>query len=448
METPENEAQEETTPQTPLEQARVTIAQADATAQRDRNAYQDAVNGFDQAIELLAKEEDSDTKLHLLGWAEMGKANAYSNSDTKEGIEKAIAGYQVAIKHFEDIKEPSESNKADIAAVWGNIGHTQSRVPAKETLEQATKCFLQSIDILEKLPWKENPRYQHQLAATWLNLGNAYSRQSHPQKPEQRTIDAYEKALETIDELDKTEAAIGALVASVRSSLGRALMWSTEQEHLNLAIASFDETIRALAGIKEKKDPRLVIEMGSAHANRANLFSRAQPNQQTVQETISSAEYALKIATPNEKTHLVAAEISLSARRSYCHAFGMLIGNQPEEKQAELHDKASDLLEDGLKLVAHWEQKGAQGLRQSAQHLFHLGCAFYCTQQPHFLPEFIKDNLDLEKPDPVMRQSAEKIIGEAIERVKKADAESEVLTALDSTLELLKSAAPAETEES
>lgn len=448
METPENEAQEETTPQTPLEQARVAIAQADATAQRDRNAYQDAVNGFDQAIELLAKEEDSDTKLHLLGWAEMGKANAYSNSDTKEGIEKAIAGYQVAIKHFEDIKEPSESNKADIAAVWGNIGHTQSRVPAKETLEQATKCFLQSIDILEKLPWKENPRYQHQLAATWLNLGNAYSRQSHPQKPEQRTIDAYEKALETIDELDKTEAAIGALVASVRSSLGRALMWSTEQEHLNLAIASFDETIRALAGIKEKKDPRLVIEMGSAHANRANLFSRAQPNQQTVQETISSAEYALKIATPNEKTHLVAAEISLSARRSYCHAFGMLIGNQPEEKQAELHDKASDLLEDGLKLVAHWEQKGAQGLRQSAQHLFHLGCAFYCTQQPHFLPEFIKDNLDLEKPDPVMRQSAEKIIGEAIDRVKKADAESEVLTALDSTLELLKSAAPAETEES
>lgn len=446
METPKNETPDNPTPPTPLEQARQAIAQADAIAQRDRNAFEEAIKGFDHAIEILDKEEDSDTKLHLLGWAEMGKANAYSNSDTQEGIEKAIAGYQVAIKHFEDIKEPSESNKADIAAVWGNIGHTQSRVPAKETLEQATQCFRQSIVLLEELPWKDNPRYRHQLAATWLNLGNAYSRQSNPQKPEQRTVDAYEKALEIIEALDKEETAIGALVASIRASLGRALMWSAQQEHLNLAIASFDETIRTLAGIKEKKDPRLVIEMGSAHANRANLFSRAQPNQQTIQETINSSEFALKIATPNEKTHLVAAEISLSARRSYCHAFGMLIGNQPAEKQAELHDKASDLLEDGLKLVAHWEQKGAQGLRQSAQHLFHLGCAFYCTQQPHFLPEFIKENLDLEKPDPIMRQSAEKILEEAIERVKKADAESEVIPALDDVLQQVKSAAVAPSE--
>jgi len=441
--TPENDPQQETTPPTPLEQARQAIAHADAIAQRDRNAYADAAKGFDQAIAILEGEAESDTKLHLLGWAEMGKANAYSNSDTQEGIEKAIAGYQVAIKSFEAIKEPSEANKADIAAVWGNIGHTQSRIPAKETLEQATDCFRQSIALLEELPWKDNPRYRHQLAATWLNLGNAYSRQSHPQKPEQRTIDAYEKALEIIKELDKEESAIGALAASIRASFGRALMWSAEQEHLNLAISSFDETIRILAGIKEKKDPRLVIEMGSAHANRANLFSRAQPNQQTIQETIRSAEFALKIASPNEKTHLLAAEISLSARRSYCHAFGILIGNQPADKQEELHDKASDLLEDGLKLVEHWEQKGAQGLQQSAQHLFHLGCAFYCTQQPHFLPEFVKENLNLEKPDEIMRQSAEKIVAEAIERVKKADAgDSEVAAALGQTLETLRAATP------
>ena len=440
MDTPNKETPESNSPPTPLEQARQAIAQADATAQRDRNAFQEAVKGFDHAIEILDQEEDSDTKLHLQGWAEMGKANAYSNSDTQEGVEKAIAGYQLAIKRFEAIKEPSESNKADIAAVWGNIGHTQSRIPTKQTLEQATHCFRKSISLLEKLPWKDNQRYRHQLAATWLNLGNAYSRQSNPQKPQQRTVDAYEKAIEFVKDLDKQESGIGALVASIRASLGRALMWSTEQEHLNLAINSFDDTIRTLAGIKDKKDPRLVIEMGSAHANRANLFSRAKPSQQTIQETINSSEYALKIATPNEKTHLVAAEISLSARRSYCHAFGMLIGNQPEDKQEELHDKASDLLEEGLKLVTHWEEKGAQGLRQSAQHLFHLGCAFYCTQQPHFLPEFINENLDLDKPDPIMRQSAEKILTEAIDRVQKADKESEVITALEKVLQQLKSA--------
>lgn len=443
METPENTPSEET-PDSPLVAVQQAIAQADAIAQKDRNAYEEAVKGFDHALELLAAPEieESDATRHLSGWAEMGKANAFSNSDTTDGIEKAVAGYQVALKHFEAIKEQNDAHKADIAAVWGNIGHTQSRVPAKETLEQATNCFRQSAVILEELPWKETPRYRHQLAATYLNLGNVYARQSNPQKPEQRTIDAYEKSLEVIDDLPTEEAPIGALVASVRSSLGRALMWSADAEHLKLAISSFDETIKVLAGIKDKSDPRLVIEMGSAHANRSNLFSRAQPTNETVQETIKSAEFALKIADPNEKTHLVAAEISLSARRSYCHAFGMLIGNQPAEAQAEIHDKASDLLEDGLKLVKFWEEKGAQGLRQAAQHLFHLGCAFYATQQPHFLPEFIKENLDAEKPDPVMRQSAEKTVSEAIERIQKSDAkDSEVATALKGTLEQLKTQA-------
>lgn len=443
METPEPSPSNDT-PNNPLAAVQQAIAQADAIAQKDRNSYLEAVKGFDQALELLSAPEieESDATRHLSGWAEMGKANAHSNSDTSEGIEKAVAGYQVALKHFEAIKEQTPSHKADIAAVWGNIGHTQSRVPSKEALEQATHCFRQSTVILEELPWKETPRYRHQLAATFLNLGNVYARQSNPQKPEQRTIEAYEKAMEIIGDLPKEEAPIGALVAGIRASVGRALMWSTEAEHLKQAIASFDETIRTLASIKDKSDPRLTIEMGSAHANRANLLSRAQPTSESVQETISSAEFALKIAEPNEKTHLVAAEISLSARRSYCHAFGMLIGNQPAEAQAEIHDKASDLLEDGLKLVRDWEAKGAQGLRQSAQHLFHLGCAFYCTQQPHFLPEFINENFDTEKPDPVMSQSAQKTVKEAIDRIQKSDAaDSEVATELNKTLEKLKSLA-------
>ncbi|MDQ8184821.1 hypothetical protein [Pelagicoccus sp. SDUM812002] len=443
MDTPEKAPSDET-PENPLAAVQQAIAQADAIAQKDRNAYAEAIKGFDHALELLAAPEieESDATRHLSGWAEMGKANALSNSDTSEGIEKAIAGYQIALKHFESIEEKGDSHNADIAAVWGNIGHTQSRVPAKETLEQATNCFRQSAVILQELPWKEIPRYRHQLAATYLNLGNVYARQSNPQKPEQRTIDAYEKALEVIGDLPAEEAPIGALVASIRASLGRALMWSTDVANLKLAISSFDETIKVLAGIKDKKDPRLVIEMGSAHANRANLFSRAQPTNETIQETIKSSEYALKIAEPNEKSHLVAAEISLSARRSFCHAFGMLIGNQPAESQAEIHDKASDLLEDGLKLVKFWEKKGAQGLRQAAQHLFHLGCAFYCTQQPHFLPEFIKENIDADTPDPIMRQSAEKTVAEAIDRVQKSEAkDSEVAGALQTTLNILKAQA-------
>lgn len=444
MEKPENETPEHENENKPFDAARQAIAKADAIVQKDRNAYAEAVKGFDHALELLDDPElpDSDSKLHLRGWAEMAKANALANSDTKEGIENAIAGYQRALKHFEAVSEKTPSRKADIAAVWGNIGHTQSRIPAKETLAQSSDCFRKSLEILETLPWKENARYRHQLAATWLNLGNTYARQSNPQKPEQRTIDAYEKALEILEDMPTEEFAIGSLVAGVRSSLGRALMWSTDRANLDLAIASFEEAIRVIAQIKEKSDPRLGIEMASAHANRANLLSRAKPTAKSVEETIKSAEFALKIAGPSEKTHLVAAEITTSARRSVCHAYGMLIGGQKPEVQQDMHDKASDLLEDGLRLVAEWEAKGAQGLRPSAQHLFHLGCAFYCTQQPHFLPEFINENLNTEKPDPVMKESAKKTLAEAISRLEKEEAkDTEVASALKKTLESLEATA-------
>lgn len=444
MDTPENKTPENEDSNNPFEAVRQKIAASDAIVQKDRRAYAEAVKGFDEALASLDSPDlpEGDAKQHLRGWAEMAKANALANSDTAEGIQESIAGYQRALKHFEAVEEQTPSRKADIAAVWGNIGHTQLRVPSKETLEQAGNCFRQSLAILEELPWKENARFRHQLAATWLNLGNLYARQSNPQKPEKRTVDAYEKSLEVLDGLPAEENAIGSMIAAVRSSLGRALMWSTDSSNLDLAIASFEETIRVIAKVKDKSDPRLAIEMASAHANRANLLSRAKPSAKSVEETIKSAEFALKIAGPNEQTHLVAAEISLSARRSICHAYGMLISGQKPEVQQEMHDKASDILEEGLKLVKDWEAKGAQGMRPSAQHLFHLGCAFYCTQQPHFLPEFIKENLDESSPDKVMHESAKKTVAEAISRLDKADAaDSEVAAQLKKTLEQLEATA-------
>ncbi|MDQ8202571.1 tetratricopeptide repeat protein [Pelagicoccus sp. SDUM812003] len=444
----ENEDPSPETP-SPFEPARKAIAKADATAQRDPRAIEEAIKGFDEALALLddASLEEGTEKQHLRGWAVMGKANAQVNTHTKEGIEAGIQGYQEALKHFEAIKEPNPSHLADIAAVWGNIGHTQFRTGQKEALAQAENCFHQAISILEKLPWKENARFRHQLAATYLNLGNAFARQSNPAKPEVRTINAFEAALRILEDQPVEEFAIGSLVANIRSSVGRALMWSSDKSNLQQAVASFDETIRVLAKIKQKDDPRLAMEMASAHANRANLLSRAQPSKESIQETISSSEFALRIVKGHEENNLLAAEVSLSARRSLCHAFGLIIGGQSAEKQQEIHDKASDLLEDGLKLVKTWESRGARGLRPSAQHLFHLGCAFYCTQQPHFLPEFVNENLNLEEPDQVMRESAERTIKEALSRMEKADAaDSEVANVLKKTLAKVEAPAPKEEE--
>ena len=409
--------------------------------QQDMNTWKDAVDTFDKALELLEDDaiEENDEKAHVAGWAEMARANVLVNTSAAEGIKEGIQGYQRALKRFESIENPSPSQKADIAAAWGNIGHAQSRISAKQTLEQAEGCFRQAITILEELPWKDHTRYRHHLAATWLNLGNLLARFGKPNRPERRTVEAFEMALQIMGDLPQEDLAVGILLANTHASLGRAIMWSEEKSNLDLAVASFEEAIRIIANIKDKEDPRLILEMASAHANRANLLSRAPATKESIQETLSSGEYALKMAQSSEKANLMAAEISLSARRSICHAFGMLVGNQSPEVQQEMHGNASDLLEDGLKLVKLWEDRNAVGLRKSAQHLFHLGCAFYCTQQPHFLPEFINENLDSEKPDPVMLESAQRTVKEAISRIENADpTESEVTTALKQLLEKLK----------
>ncbi len=433
METPETNSPD------PLDAARKAITHADSIAQQDRAAYQAAVAEFDQAIAMLAAPEleASKKRRHLQGWAEMGKANALVNSDTREGIERGLVGYQAAIAHFEKIEEPEPSHRADIAAALGNIGHAQTRLGQEENIKAARVSFRRSLEILETLPWQKELRYQHQLAATWLNLGNNLARSANPTKPEPSTIEAFEKGLRFIEETPSTEIEVAALRAGLNSGLGRALMWSSDSEQLKRSIDCFEASIKTIGEVpeRERQSPRFLLEAASAHANRANLLTRADVTKESIQETLKSAEIALRFSSTSEQDHLLAAEVSLSARRSICHAFGIIINNQTPEAQQQMHEKATDVLEDGLKLAQLWQRRGATGLQASTHHLFHLGCAFYCTQQPHFLPEFIMENIGEKPYDPVMLESARKILAEAMRRIQEADAaDSEVAQALNKTL--------------
>ena len=59
----------------------------------------------------------------------------------------------------------------------------------------------------------------------------------------------------------------------------------------------------------------------------------------------------------------------------------------------DVHD-ATDLADEALSLVRHWEQRGITHFRHLASDLFRFGVRVYLRYQPHFLNEFVRENMD------------------------------------------------------
>jgi hypothetical protein len=55
--------------------------------------------------------------------------------------------------------------------------------------------------------------------------------------------------------------------------------------------------------------------------------------------------------------------------------------------------EASDAIDDGLALARECDRRGAADLRPLAARLFRLGAQLYRVHQPHFLGEFVCENL-------------------------------------------------------
>jgi hypothetical protein len=56
--------------------------------------------------------------------------------------------------------------------------------------------------------------------------------------------------------------------------------------------------------------------------------------------------------------------------------------------------EATDLADEGLGLVRKWEQRGVDRFRDLASDLFRFGGRVYAYYQPHFLQEFLSEQID------------------------------------------------------
>src|SRR5690606_25640664 len=110
----------------------------------------------------------------------------------------------------------------------------------------------------------------------------------------------------------------------------------------------------------------------------------------------TAARHTLILIAPVESSDPLAADVGLKARRALGEAIGhLLVATDAERDAADLlADEAGEAMDGGLALVRHWESHGVTQHRELAARLYRLGAQLYLAHQPHFLAEFLLENLD------------------------------------------------------
>jgi hypothetical protein len=72
----------------------------------------------------------------------------------------------------------------------------------------------------------------------------------------------------------------------------------------------------------------------------------------------------------------------------------------------DVHE-ATDVVDEGLSVIRYWEQRGPTPFRGIAADMFRFGTRLYIHFQPHFLNEFVSENLNPEDSSPEYVSSEE-----------------------------------------
>lgn len=208
-------------------------------------------------------------------------------------------------------------------------------------------------------------------------------------------LTAYEEAVALLDELPVAEN------PSWANSLGAALMNHGHLLHrahgtarAGDALASLDRAIAVLRELPSADNPWPRRNLAGSRLNRASLLLDLARPAEARADTLA----ALQLAAPHERTDLIDADLALKIRRALCDAIGQLLV-APGADQDALASEASEFIDDGLALARFWTGRGAPQPRELVLRLFRFGAQLYRLYQPHFLAEFIEENLAAGTPE-------------------------------------------------
>ncbi len=243
--------------------------------------------------------------------------------------------------------DPADATQErDLAVACMNRGHALALQGDEPSLAAALDAYDEAITRLRPLVTSSaNPSWANSLGAALLNRGQLLHR-LHGTAQATAALAAFAEAA-------------GLLQPCIDAPPG--------------ALASSPWPRRNLSGVLLNR-ANLLLDLGHLPAARA------------------AATEAFALSAPHERVDVIDADLALKARRALCDAIGRLIVTEGADQEA-LAREASDLVDAGLALARYWTSRGAGQPRELALRLFHFGAQLYRFHQPHFLAEFIRENV-------------------------------------------------------
>jgi tetratricopeptide (TPR) repeat protein len=260
-----------------------------------------------------------------------------------------------------------------------------------DATDAALLCFDRALELRRRLP-TEVPRHAYGLAACWLNRAEALTRPGSAHHA--LALDAYDKALVLLRPLPLGDDARFSKRLAIAHQ-NRALVLAAQNPPATAdAIASLAEAIAVLDHAEAMDAPEREYLVAAVWMNLANI----QASEATIVSDLAAQEAArraLTLVKAHEHEHAAAAEVGLKARHVLCHIAARRLSVQTRREMVleDVHD-ATDLADEGLGLVREWERRGIDRFRDLASDLFRFGARVYGYYQPHFLHEFVSEQLD------------------------------------------------------
>lgn len=335
------------------EARRLLAAAEQAAATRDPTKLGAAVAHTESAIavlERLAPPPGPPALRRQLAAAWALQARVLEQLGTPTARDTAIHSMDTAIARLDQVAgETDPQLRCDLALALQQAGNLRQQRGTTDDLVAATSQYDRAIDLLRGLPLESHPALRQLLGGIWLNRGVTFVRRTEP------------------------EAAAEAL-------------------------RSFDEAIAAWNTLPAATPPTAQqINLAAAWMNRAHTLLRLHGNAAGAAAVRTAANEALTRVTASEQEHPGAADIGLKSRHILCRAIGLQLAAAEHGAASDRDDlfaAATDTVDDGLALARGLAHGGATVPLAFVADLFRFGVQTYLSYQPHFLAEFVLENLD------------------------------------------------------
>lgn len=320
-------------------------------------------------------------------------------------------------------RQPSEVRN-EMASAWMKRGIDLLNENSTASLTESLHCFDQAIELRRSLPLRETPWYRYLLAAGWMNRGDALTRLGAPENLA-TAVCSYDQALALLQTLDLTnDPRFRKRLALAWMNRGVTLQAQGTASSVRDALASFDEAIVLFRNSVVVDDTEARSILASGLTNRGNALLLVQPAAPALAR--ASMEEALALIAGVEQQEFPAADTGLKARHILCRAIAhQLAAATTAMAREDLVAAATDAADDAMKLARGWEARGERRFRNVADELFRFGVRAYQTHQPHFLTEFLLENLDPSRSidsfpaDPKMHTAAAEAIDSACAKIRR-----------------------------